>query len=320
MKKLLEPGKYVVAVSGGIDSVALLHMLVQDKELQLAVAHFDHGIRPESTEDAGFVEDLAHKYRLPIHSKREELGGKASEALARERRYKFLEEVLQKSGSKAIVTAHHQDDLIETALLNVLRGTKRRGLVSLQSTARIKRPLLGMTKREILDYAKENKLQWREDSTNQLLNYRRNQIRQLMKNSLTPSIRRKVVSLLEEIKSQNKEIEEAVETFLVNNMIDFSDFSDKKKNLGDKNLGDKFEDCETVSLDKLNKKKLNSLGLAEAYEIVAAWLRMNKVSFDEPAIKRLVIGARTLQNGAQIDISGGCYCQLTRDQVVLKRR
>jgi tRNA(Ile)-lysidine synthase TilS/MesJ len=95
------------------------------------------------------------------------LGPKTSEAKARDARYKFLEEVKAVNKAKAIVTAHHQDDVLETAILNMLRGTGRRGLTSLQNRKNLIRPLLKFSKAAIKNYAKSHKLKWREDSTNE---------------------------------------------------------------------------------------------------------------------------------------------------------
>ena len=90
--------RHILAVSGGVDSVVLLDMVVQGlmKSDQVIVAHFDHGIRPESADDAAFVKSLADKYGLLFETKREELGPDASEELARDRRYVFLRDIAKK--------------------------------------------------------------------------------------------------------------------------------------------------------------------------------------------------------------------------------
>lgn len=143
--------------------------------MNLLVAHFDHGIRPDSREDTKLVANLAQKYGLEFATRREELGPNASEELARERRYGFLRELADKHGAQ-IITAHHQDDLVESIAINLIRGTAWRGLAVLNSPG-VVRPLLGMTKAEILDYAKDNSLDWHEDSTNSDTKYLRNSLR-----------------------------------------------------------------------------------------------------------------------------------------------
>lgn len=169
--------RYVVAVSGGVDSVVLLDMVAQEVASQrLVVAHFDHGIRPESADDAAFVKNLAKQYGLAFETKREELGANTSEELARERRYAFLRGVARRY-SATIMTAHHADDVIETIAINMARGTGWRGLAVLDSPG-IERPLLDKTKAELIEYAKENLLEWREDATNTDTTYLRNDFRQ----------------------------------------------------------------------------------------------------------------------------------------------
>jgi tRNA(Ile)-lysidine synthetase-like protein len=169
---------YVIAVSGGIDSVVLLDMvamgLLTDSD-QLVVAHFDHGIRPDSADDAEFVKEIAKTYGMPYESQREELGPRASEEFARERRYTFLRQVAH-TYNATIVTAHHADDIAETIAINVHRGTGWRGLAVLDS-ADIVRPLLAMRKSEIKNYANQHGLKWREDSTNSDMKYLRNSMR-----------------------------------------------------------------------------------------------------------------------------------------------
>lgn len=168
--------RYVVAVSGGIDSVVLLDMLVNNSaEDELIVAHFDHGIRSDSAADARFVAGLAEHYSLAFVAKREELGQGTSEELARDRRYEFLRNEAEKHDA-TIVTAHHGDDVIETIAINLIRGTGWRGAAVLD-TSGIIRPLLSMSKNEIRMYAQKRSLEWVEDSTNAETHYLRNRIR-----------------------------------------------------------------------------------------------------------------------------------------------
>lgn len=167
--------RYLVAVSGGVDSVVLLDKLARVGGHDLIVAHFDHGIRSDSAADARFVEQLAAAYGFPFVGRREELGVQASEELARTRRYAFLREEAAKRDA-VIVTAHHQGDIVETIAINLLRGTGWRGLAVLAAPD-IVRPLFSMTKRQIHEYARKRRLEWVEDSTNASDAYLRNRIR-----------------------------------------------------------------------------------------------------------------------------------------------
>lgn len=167
--------KYLVAVSGGVDSVVLLDMLAKRNASQLVVAHFDHGIRPDSSSDARFVRLLAAKYELPFVARREELGPDAGEELARKRRYSFLRDKA-KERQATIATAHHKNDLFETIAINIYRGTGWRGLAALGDTT-IARPLLDMTKDDLYVYALKNRLEWVEDGTNRSTKYLRNRFR-----------------------------------------------------------------------------------------------------------------------------------------------
>lgn len=165
---------YVAAISGGVDSVGLLHMLAQTDGHDIVVAHFDHGIRDDSEEDARFVEALANKYGLLFETQRVELGLTASEERARNERYAFLRSVTKKHGGR-LVTAHHADDAVETIAINIHRGTGWRGLAVFDSD--VLRPLLNLTKKDMIAYAHQHELEWREDSTNAGDAYLRNRLR-----------------------------------------------------------------------------------------------------------------------------------------------
>ena len=196
----------MIAVSGGVDSVALLDMMSKLPDHSLVVAHFDHGIREESADDAAFVRSLAQHYGVPFESRREELGRKASEETARNRRYHFLKSVAKKYDGK-IVTAHHGDDLVETIAINMKRGTGWRGLAVLDSE--VVRPLLDMTKAELVEYAQRRKLEWREDSTNASDVYLRNRIRKTVAD-LSNDEKRQLLALRAHQKHTKKEIDEEV--------------------------------------------------------------------------------------------------------------
>ena len=167
--------RYVVAVSGGVDSVVLLHALLTHHSSDVVVAHVDHGIRPDSGKDAQFVRSLAKRYGVPFEMTRLALGEGAGEDAARRERYAFLRQVAERYGG-VIVTAHHADDVVETVAINLLRGTGWRGLAVFGADD-IYRPMTVWFKHEVVDYAKRHKLEWREDSTNASDKYLRNRLR-----------------------------------------------------------------------------------------------------------------------------------------------
>ncbi|MFV0484739.1 MAG: tRNA lysidine(34) synthetase TilS [Candidatus Saccharimonadales bacterium] len=168
--------KKILAVSGGVDSVVMLDLMKDDADV--IVAHFDHGIRGNSDEDADFVRRLSTMYNKVLECGAENLGENCSEAYARERRYEFLRAQAGKYGGE-IYTAHHADDLVESVIINILRGTGWRGLAPMMDV-RVQRPLLGWSKAEIHRYAAEHGLRWRQDPTNTEDEYLRNRVRGML--------------------------------------------------------------------------------------------------------------------------------------------
>lgn len=173
----IAPGRYIVAVSGGVDSMVLLDMLRRLPGVELVVAHADHGQRSDSHKDVAVVRDYCLKYSLRFTTQKLALPPHASEAAARMARWEFLQNCLKKNNAIAIVTAHHQDDLLETALIALLRGTGWRGLAPFAMSPNILRPLLNVPKHRLVAYARRHNIPWREDSTNLDQTYLRNYVR-----------------------------------------------------------------------------------------------------------------------------------------------
>lgn len=178
--------KILAAVSGGGDSVALLHLLCQALPAgQVAAAHFHHGIRGKSAdEDAALVEELCRKWNVQLILERGDVPTLAQqrhiglEEAARLARYDFLFRAKARCGAQWIVTAHHGDDQAETVLLHLLRGAGSNGLSGIRPRrGDVVRPLLNVTKQELLDYLQDNQIPFREDETNASLDYTRNRIR-----------------------------------------------------------------------------------------------------------------------------------------------
>lgn len=193
--------RVVVAVSGGLDSVVLLHLLrfgAEDLAPQLHVAHFDHRMRPGSEADARWVRGLSAAWDLPFR-----FGAASapptSEAEARVQRYAFLEEVRSEVGARAVVTAHHADDQAETVLFRVLRGTGLAGLAGIaeRRAPGVVRPLLPFFRAELEAYARAARIRHLEDPTNRLSAFARNRIRHALlpwiESEIAPRARRALV-------------------------------------------------------------------------------------------------------------------------------
>jgi tRNA(Ile)-lysidine synthase len=185
--------KLIVAVSGGPDSVALLHLLLDAGHRKLVVAHFDHRLRGRaSSKDAAFVKGLSSTLDLPFEGGSADVKSRAKveklsmEAAAREARYEFLSSIAKKHRTRAVLLAHHADDQVETCLFNFLRGSGIAGLSGMKPCSprtvvgirlELLRPLLGITKEELLGYLKERKIRFREDATNAKAEASRNKLR-----------------------------------------------------------------------------------------------------------------------------------------------
>jgi len=167
----LPPARALVAVSGGPDSVVLLHLLVATRELhrlELVVAHFDHGIHPASAEVASAVRAMASRYGLRYEQGRGELGAGAGETAARAARYAWLEATRFQLGADLVMTAHHADDQVETVLMRALKGSGPAGLAGMAARRGVLvRPLLPFRRGTILRYLREEGLAPWVDPANQ---------------------------------------------------------------------------------------------------------------------------------------------------------
>lgn len=178
------PGKITVALSGGADSVALLHMLYTLKEelsFELCACHVNHNLRgEESDRDEAFVRDLCKKLDIPLTVKNIRVldyikKHESVEKCARDIRYGFFDEVC---GGGYIATAHTASDNCETLLINIARGTALSGVCGIpRKRGNIIRPILSLTREEIEQYCKDNSLSYVTDSTNLSDDYTRNKIR-----------------------------------------------------------------------------------------------------------------------------------------------
>jgi len=183
----VSPGDSVlIALSGGCDSVCLLHLFTQlakQAEIKLFAAHLNHQLRDTANRDEKFVKELCDRYQIPLFCERKnirEFSAKDSlENCARKIRYEFFQKIIKEHQIRWIATAHHKNDNAESILLHLTRGSGLNGLCSMQKkhTNSIIRPLLPFSRKELEAYARTSELSWVEDETNQDVSYSRNRIR-----------------------------------------------------------------------------------------------------------------------------------------------
>ncbi len=178
----------IVAVSGGVDSIVTLDLLCRlapEYRLDLSIAHLDHRLRgTESETDARFVAETAQERGLPLISESIDVRAAARkdktgiEEAARKVRMQFLRDAAARAGATKIAVGHTADDLAETMLFNLLRGTGPRGLIGIRPVSLpFIRPLIGVTRADVIAYAQGHGLRWREDRSNTDLAFTRNRIR-----------------------------------------------------------------------------------------------------------------------------------------------
>lgn len=217
---LIEKGdSIVVGVSGGPDSICLLQILNELKEelkIKIYVAHVNHMLRKEADEETEYVKKICEnlgveffykKVNIEEISKNEKLG---TEEAGRNERYKFFDEILEKTNSNKIATAHNSNDKVETVLLNVLRGSGISGLKGIEPIRGNKyiRPLIETLREDIEKYCTENNLKPKIDKTNLENIYKRNKIRNelipYIKNEFNPNII-KTINRLSEVATEENE-------------------------------------------------------------------------------------------------------------------
>ncbi len=281
--------KLIVAVSGGADSVALLHLLLEAGYSSLIVAHFNHRLRGKaSVADATFVRKLADQLNLPSevgsdNVRKLALDRKSSlETTAREARYEFLASVARKHRTRSLFLAHHADDQVETCLFNFLRGSGIAGLsgmkpLSVRSIGEIKielqRPLMGITKNELLDYLRVRKIRFREDLTNAIADASRNKLRL------------KVLPLIEELFGS------AFKATIVRSARIFFDEEELLSSIS----------LPIAKNETLSVKLMRDLNSALRRRVLHAWLKNRGI--DEPGFAEVERVASLLQPGAAAKVN-----------------
>jgi tRNA(Ile)-lysidine synthase len=316
--KMLQPGeRVIVAVSGGPDSVALLHALCElrrELSVELIVAHLDHQMRPGSQADASFVAELAKSLELPVVSGAIDVPALiqcerlSPEEGARMARYRFLREVAQKQKANAVALGHTLNDRVETFFINLLRGAGLEGLagmppVRLEGDLRYIRPLIECTRDEVLRHLKERKLSCREDPTNRDLRYLRNRVRWellLLLQKLSPSALEAVVRASEIARLAHEHLQRHLEE-LWPDLIAQGRSGELALDRG-----------KLVALDEVVQGYL----IREAIKRVKGDL----CGIDAEHVERVLDAVRRPRSGTQVTLPGGLRVDLEPERVIFTQR
>lgn len=208
----IKGNRVLIACSGGVDSVVLTHLLSK-LNYEILLAHCNFSLRGnESEADSKFVINLAKKLKVPVYTEIFETEtfadehGLSIQMAARALRYQWFEELSNQLNIHYIATAHHQDDNLETFLINLSRGTGLKGLTGIPvNQGKLIRPLLQFSKEAILAYAEKHHLDWREDSSNASNKYLRNAFR----NEVIPKWKETIPNLLHNFETTQKNLQES---------------------------------------------------------------------------------------------------------------
>jgi len=255
--------------------------------LRLIVAHFNHGIRDDSHEDEQLVAQAARQYGLQFEVGHGHLGPRTGEDKARQARYGFLREVKDKYQAEAIITAHHQDDLLETVVINLLRGTGARGLHPLRVRVDLIRPLLDVSRKQIIDYAKKHHIKWREDPTNQDLTLLRNYIRHQLLLKLNTQERQQLLQNIDKIAKIDDQTHVLIAKLSQNIVKD----------------------------QEINRQRFIQLPIEVGDELILHWLRQQKAPDpDRPTIRRLNLALRTAGVGTKHSVRKGLWLEIDQQR------
>ena len=286
--------KIVIGVSGGPDSICLLHILNGLKEsldFEIVVAHVNHMIREEAEEETEYVEKMCKTMNIECYTKRINVIGKANnekigtEEAGRNARYEFFNEVLNLTNANKIATAHNANDNVETVLMNIFRGTGVSGLKGIEAIReeRIIRPLIECERIDIEKYCEDNNLNPKIDKTNFENIYTRNKIRNILipqlKNEFNPNIIN-AINKLSDIATQEDDF---IEKY-VNKMIDEKLYVKPDDNLVSDLKIEKSKNYLIIDLKEFNKQEdfLKNRTIIEIIQrVVGSTQGIEKVNVEE---------------------------------------
>lgn len=351
-KNLNKGSTLVIACSGGSDSMCLLDIvtnLSKELNLKIIVAHVNHKIRLESEEEAKMVKEYACKHNLifELLEINEYLNEAFSESDARGRRYKFFDTLMNKYNASFLLTAHHGDDLIETILMRLTRGSNLAGYIGIKETLindnyKILRPLLSVNKEDILKYNELNNVLFKEDITNKELIHTRNRYRHI----ILPFLKKENKNVNEKYLKFSKELIEydnfvnnyiTSNKYIVDNYIDTfklnneSEFIKRKcleliiKDIQRKDYLD-ISDRQMDNLVKLFNKRNKSIDLNNNYMGINSYGKVFIVKKDEKVLEDVILDKTMViddyvftYNEDMGDESNACIC-LDSNEIVLPLR
>ncbi len=216
-KEIPNNSSVIIATSGGPDSMVLLTLLLavkKEKNLKLVCAHVNHKLRKESDDEAEMVKKYCEKENIIFEYMIIDKYKGNTENYAREKRYEFFDKLIKKYSSPYLLTAHHGDDLTETIMMRLIRGSSLKGYAGFSEVTekngyKIYRPLITKTKTELLNYAKENNIPYAIDQTNESDNYTRNRIRKY----ILPTLKKENINVHLKFLEFSKTISETEEYF-----------------------------------------------------------------------------------------------------------
>lgn len=218
----------VLAVSTGVDSMVLFHLLHNLKNINLVVAHVNHHQRIESDEEQIFIKEHCKKLNIKCYIKELYFENHQNfQSNARLERYKFFKEVMEEEKAKYLITAHHANDDLETILMRLIKSTSLKGYAGIEQISKfengyIYRPLLSISKKDIYEYALMNNINYYEDSSNKENDYLRNRIRHQIIPEMekeNPSLFKEIHIFKEHILEANKELFKKINMFIKNHVI-----------------------------------------------------------------------------------------------------
>lgn len=293
--------RVLVAISGGLDSVSLLHLLRFGRGMgvELCAAHFDHAMRAGSEEDLLWVRGLCRAWDVPLRTGVAETPPRG-EAAARDARYAFLQQVAAQLGAELIATAHHADDQAETVLFRVLRGTGLHGLAGIPARrGSIVRPLLPFRRAELAEYARVVGLHHREDPTNVRLTYARNRIRHV----LLPALER---------------VHPGVAALLASVASDAAEVNVRVRRVVDRAFEDAVKVREDGAFELARDVLLRYHPTVRARVMRSALYRLGR-ALDRTGTRVTLEFIRSGASGGVIELAGGVRFERNFDRLVLRR-